>query len=113
MTYSNGQVVAAGKLGNLANVPEGSTHNNGFVSILLIIVEDALDRLDTRVLFSRVLLLGRSLVPVKDATDEGGNKVGTGLGGGNGLYKGEHESQVAVDAMLRLKDLSSLDALPC
>lgn len=36
---------------------------NGIVAVPLVIVEDALDGLDTRVLLSRVGLSGRSLVP--------------------------------------------------
>lgn len=81
--------------------------------MLLVVVEDLLDALDTGVLLLGVLLLGRGLVPVEDTANKGRNEVGTGLGSGNGLDLGEHERQVAVDAVLGLQDLSSLDALPC
>jgi hypothetical protein len=81
--------------------------------VLLVVVEDLLDALDARVLLLGVLLLGRRLEPVEDAADEGRDEEGTGLGGGDGLDLGEHERQVAVDAVLGLEDLGSLDALPC
>lgn len=51
------------------------------------------------------------LVPVKDTTDEGGDEEGTSLGSGNGLGEGEHESEVAVDAVLRLQNVGGLDTL--
>lgn len=79
--------------------------------MLLVVVENGLDRLDTRVLFLLVLLLCSCLEPVEDAADEGGNEESTGLGGGNGLYLGEEESQVAVDLVLLLEDLHGLDTL--
>jgi hypothetical protein len=112
-TYSNGEVVAASELGDLADGAERSAHDNGLVAELLVVVEDAADRLDTGVLLLGVLLLGSSLVPVKDATNEGGDEESVRLSSGNSLDKREHESQVAVDAMVPLEDLGSLDTLPC
>lgn len=112
-TYSNGQVVAASELGDLANAPERSTHDNGVVVVLLVVVEDGANGLDTGVLLGGVFLLGRSLVPVEDAANEGRDEVGASLSGGNGLDKREHEGKVGVDAVLRLEDLGGLDALPC
>lgn len=53
-----------------------------------------------------------SLEPVKDATDEGRDEVGVGLGSTNGLDEREHEGKVAVDAVVALKNLGGLDALP-
>lgn len=53
------------------------------------------------------------LEPVKDTADEGGDEVGTGLGTSDGLDEGEHQGQVAVDPVLRLQDVRSLDAFPC
>jgi hypothetical protein len=54
----------------------------------------------------------RSLVPIQDTADEGGDEESTGLSSGNGLDKGEHEGQVAVDSVLRLQDVGGLDTLP-
>lgn len=113
ITYGNGEVVAASKLSDLADAPEGSAHNNGLVAVLLVVVEDVLDALDTRVLLLGVLLLGRGLVPVKDTADKGRDEEGAGLSSGNGLNLREHEGKVAVDSVLRLEDLSGLDAFPC
>lgn len=111
-SYGNGQVVAASELSDLASVSERSTHDNGLVAKLLVVVEDGLDGGDTGVLLLGVILLGAGLEPVKDAADEGGDEESTGLGGGDGLGQGEHEGQVAVDAVVTLEDLGGLDALP-
>lgn len=48
-------------------VTEGGTHNNGLVAVLLVVVEDLLHGLDTRVALARVVRSGLVLlVPVKD-----------------------------------------------
>jgi hypothetical protein len=84
-TYGNGQVVASGELGDLADAPERGTHDNGLVVVLLVVVEDGLYALDTGVLLLGVLLLGRGLVPVENAADKGRDEEGASLGGGDGL----------------------------
>lgn len=111
-TYGDGQVVTASQLGDLTGVTERGTHDNGLVAVLLVVVEDVLDGLDTGVLLSGVVTLVSGLVPVEDTADEGRDEVGTGLSGSDGLNGGEHEGQVAVDAVLGLEDLSGLDTLP-
>ena len=108
----DGQVVAAGQLGDLTSVPERRAHDNGLVAVLLVVVEDGLHRLDTGVFIGSVLLLVVGLEPVKDPTNEGRDEVGAGLSTGNGLDGREDEGQVAVDAVLALKDVGSLDTLP-
>lgn len=80
--------------------------------MLLVVVEDGLDGFDTGVLLGGVVALVGGLVPVENATDEGGDEEGTGLGGGNGLNQGEEQGKVAVDLVLRLEDVGGLDALP-
>ena len=102
VAYSDGQVVTASQLGDLANASERSTHDDGLVAELLVVIEDLLHALDTRVLLGRVLLLVRSFVPIQDTTDEGRDEEGTSFGAGDGLREGEHEGQIAVDAMLAL-----------
>ena len=79
--------------------------------MLLVVVEDGLDGLDTGVLLGSVVALVGSLVPVEDTADEGGDQEGTGLGGGDGLDEGEHQGEVAVDAVLGLQDVGGLDTL--
>ena len=106
-THRDGQVVNAGKLGDLANVSEGSAHDDGLVAELLVVVKDGLDGLDTG-----VVLLGGGLVPVKDTTNEGGDEESASLGGSNGLDGGEEESEVAVDVVVALQNLGGLDTLP-
>lgn len=80
--------------------------------MLLVVVEDVLDGLDTGVLGSSVVPLVGSLVPVENTADEGRDEESTGLSGGNGLDQREHEGQVAVDTVLGLQDVRSLDTLP-
>lgn len=110
-TYGDGQVVAASELSDLARVAEGGAHDDGLVAVLLVVVKDVLHRLDTRVLLGSVVALVGGLVPVQNTADEGRDEESTGLGGSNSLDGREHERQVAVDAVLRLQDLSSLDTL--
>jgi hypothetical protein len=112
ITYRDGQVVTASQLCDLTGVTEGSSHDDGLVVILLVVVENALNGLDTGILLGAEVALVRSLVPVQDTADEGGDEESTGLSSSNGLDKGEHEGQVAVDAVLRLQDVGGLDTLP-
>lgn len=107
----DGQVVTASKLGDLTSVTERGTHDDGLVTVLLVVIEDILDGLDTGVLLGGVVALVGGLVPVEDTADEGGDQEGTSLGGGDGLDEGEHEGQVAVDAVLGLQDVGGLDTL--
>jgi hypothetical protein len=113
VTYGNGQVVAASQLGDLANATERGAHDDGLVAVLLVVVENGLYALDTGVLLGGVLLLGRRLIPVKNATDEGRDEESARLSGSNGLDLGEHEGQIAVDSVLGLENLGGLDAFPC
>jgi len=110
--WRDSQVIATSELGDLTNVSEGSTHDDGVVAELLVVVEDGLDGSDTWVLLLGVLLLGRCLVPVKDTTNEWGDEESTGLSGGNSLGDGEQEGKVGVDTVVALKDTGGLDTLP-
>lgn len=58
-------------------------------------------------------MLGVGLVPVEDTADEGRDEESTGFSSGNRLGQREHESEVAVDAVLALKLVGGLDTLPC
>jgi len=57
------------------------------------------------------LAAGALLVPVEDATDEGGDQGHPGFGGSDRLGKAEEQRQVAVNALL-LQDLGGFDAFP-
>ena len=111
-TYGDGEVIATGEFGDFAHIPETCSHDNGLVAVLLVVVEDGLYALDTWVLLLAVVLLSVGLVPVKNTTNEGRDEECAGFGGGDGLWKREHKSQVAVDAVLGLQNVRSLDALP-
>lgn len=80
--------------------------------MLLVVVVDGLHRLHTRVLSSSVVTLVGSLEPIEDTADERRDEESTSLSTGNGLDGGEHQSQVAVDLVLGLEDVSGLDTLP-
>jgi hypothetical protein len=47
-------------------ITEGSTHDNGVVVVLLVVVEDLLHGLNTRVLITLVVLASVLLVPIKN-----------------------------------------------
>lgn len=84
--------------------------------MLLVVVEDLLDALDTRVLLADelfVLVLRTSLVPVQDTADEGRDQSDTGLSASDGLAETEEEGEVAVDLLVTLELAGGLDAFPC
>lgn len=95
------------------HVPEASTHDDGLVTVLLVVVEDLLDADNTGVFVAFEVLSGSLLVPVQDAADEGGDKGDVRLGASDGLGKAEEEGEVAVDAVVTFEFASSLDTLPC
>jgi hypothetical protein len=99
ITYGDGKVIASSELGDFSNVPERSSHDDGLVTVLLVVVKDALNALNSRIFFGSKVLLHRSLVPVENTTDERRDQVSTGFSTGNGLDEREHERQIAVDAI--------------
>ena len=97
--------------------------------MLLVVIEDLLDRLDTRVLITLVILAGRLLVPIKDlerlcefpnhvhfpsthTSNERRNESHAGLCTSNGLAEPEEKRKVAMDLVLALQFTGSLDTLP-
>ena len=107
----DGEQVAAGELGDLADVAEARAHDDGLVAEFLVVVVDGGDGLNAGVVGAVVVLAGVLLVPVENASDEGRDEGGLGFGGGDGLVEAEEEGHVAVDALF-LEDLGGLDALP-
>jgi hypothetical protein len=55
-------------------VTERSTHDDSLVTVLLVVVEDFGDGLDTRVLLALVVLPSGLFVPVEDTADKGRNE---------------------------------------
>jgi len=94
-------------------VTERGTHDDGPVSVLLVIVVDLADGLDTRVI---LVLVSRSglvlLVPIQNTADEGRDEGNASLSASNSLAETEQEGEVAVDLIITLKFTSSLDTLP-
>jgi len=113
IAYRDCKIVTSSQLSDFTNASERSSHDNSLVAKLLVVVEDILDTLDTRILLSGVFLLGGSLVPIEDTTNEWRNEESTSFSCGNCLREREHKCQIAVDLMLRLKDFGSFDAFPC
>lgn len=111
-TYCNSQVITTSQLSNLTNRSERSTHNNSLVPKLLVVVEDLANGHDSWVLGLGIGLSGLGFVPIQDTADEGGDEEDAGLGGSDGLYFGEEEGEVAVDAVLLLEDARGLDSFP-
>jgi hypothetical protein len=108
----NGQTITSRQFNDFVSVTEGSSHNNGVVSMLFVVVEDAGDRDHTGIFRSRessdTLVL---FVPVHDATNKGRNQSASRLGASDGLRHGENQSQVTGDSLF-FKNLSGLDSLP-
>jgi len=69
-TYRDGQVVAASQLCDLPSVSERSTHDDGLVVVLLVVVIDGLDRCHSWVLLLGVGLSSLGLVPIQDTANE-------------------------------------------
>ncbi len=111
-TYGNGQVINTRQLSDLPNISERSTHDDGLVTKLLVIVEDTLNGGNSWVLLLGVCLSGLSLIPIKDTANEGRDKVCTSLGASNSLNLGEKKGEVDVDGMVALEDTSSLNTFP-
>ena len=107
----DGEQVAAGELGDFADVAEAGAHDDGLVAEFLEVVVDARDRLHAGIVGALEILAGVLLVPVEDAADEGRDERDAGVGGGDGLMEAEEQRQVAVDAFL-LQDLGGADAFP-
>ena len=84
-TYRNCQIVTASKFGDLSNVSEASPHDDGLVSVLLVVVVNCLHALHTRVFRSRILLLGGGLVPIQNTANEGRDEEHASFSTSNGL----------------------------
>ncbi len=112
-TNRDSQVITSSQLSDFPQVSEASAHDDGLVAVFLVVVEDLLHALDAWVLLWAIILFVGCFVPVEDAANEGRDEEAAGFSGGNGLRKGEHESQVAVDAMLGLQHLGGFDTFPC
>jgi len=94
-------------------ITERGTHDDGPVSVLLVVVVDLTNGLDARVIL--VLVSGSGLVlfvPVQNTADEGRDEGDISLGTSNSLAKTEQESEVTVDLIVALEFTSSLDTLP-
>jgi hypothetical protein len=65
-TYVGDQLEPLRRKGICTNVTEWCAHNDGLVAVLLVVIEDVLDRFDTRVVITFIILAGRLLVPVQD-----------------------------------------------
>lgn len=81
--------------------------------MFLVVIVDALDRFDTGIFLGSEIALVRILVPIEDTANKGRDQESASLGRSDGLDEREHEGQVAVDSVLGLEDMSSLDAFPC
>jgi hypothetical protein len=102
--------------------------------MLLVVIEDALDRLDARIIVTLIGLPGRLLVPVENlmvgssrvglrkmtetqkgmthSADERRNQSHASLRTCNGLPEAEEKGEVAVNAFVALELARSLDTFP-
>lgn len=96
------------------DVSERSSHNNGLVTVSLVVVVNGTDGDNSGVLLSVVrssigLVL---LVPIQNSTDKGRDEGNTGLGAGDGLCESEEEGEVAVDTVVSLELSGGLNTFP-
>src|SRR5208282_4096234 len=110
---TNGEQIATREPDNLICIPETCSHHLGLVTIFLVVVVDARDGGDSRILVGRnfraaVLLL----VPIVDAADERRNQSHSRFSARYSLGEAEEQRQVAVDAFL-LQEFSRPNAFPC
>lgn len=113
------------------DITERGTHDNGLIAMLLIVVKDLGDRLDTRVLVTLIILACRLLVPIKDLvvgpdqqtyirpkllrtypSDEWRDKGNTGLSTSHSLTEAEEKGKITVDTVFTFEFAGGLDTLP-
>lgn len=71
---------------------ERGIYDDGFVVVFFVVVEDGFDGGNIRVFFFGVFFFGGGFELVENVVDEGGDEVGIGFGGGDGLDGREYES---------------------
>ena len=114
---ADGQQVAAGQRGDLADVAEAGAHHLGGDAVALVVVVDGgAPTVHAGVVGAGVRGFvpggaGALLVPVVDAADEGRDQLHAGVAAGHGLREAEQQRQVAVDAFA-FQHLGGADAFP-
>lgn len=101
------------RLSKGTHVTERGTHDDGPVPVLLVVIVNLADGLNTRVF---LVLVSRSglvlLVPIQNTTNEGRDESDASLGTSNSLSETEQEGEITVDLVVTLEFTSSLDTLP-
>lgn len=112
-TYRYRQVITTSQFCNLTNASERSTHDDSWVIVLLVVVENSLDGCDTGVFLGRIGLSSLCLVPIHDTSNKRRNKESASLSSGNSLNFGEQQGKVAIDLVITLEDARGLNTFPC
>jgi len=112
------------------HIAERGTHDNGFIAVLLVIIENHLNRLNTRIFIAFIGLSCSLLVPIKNlfgmevhlisrpnkmhthTANEGRDQSNTSLSASNSLTETKKESKVAMNIFIPLQFTSGLDTLP-
>jgi hypothetical protein len=95
------------------HVSERSAHDDRLVAVLLVVVVNLLNTLNSRIVRSVIVALRLVLlVPVENPSDERRDQGDTGLGAGDRLTKAEQEREVAVDVVVALEFARGLDSFP-
>ena len=109
----DGQEVATSQFGDLVDVSERSTHDNGIVSVLLVVVVDLCDGHDTGIFMRCIRFLAfRLLVPVENTTDKGADEGYASFSTSNSLTETKEKGQVAVDTVFLFQFTGSLNTIP-
>ncbi len=109
---ADGQQVTAGQKRDLFHFAEARAHHLGLIAILFVVVVDARDGGNARILVDRnVFAAVLGFVVIVNASDEGRNQGDLGFGTRNGLSKAKEQREVAMDAFA-LQLLGRSDAFP-
>jgi hypothetical protein len=112
-TYRYRQVITTSQFCNLTNASERSTHNDSWVIVLLVVVENSLDGCDTGVFLGRIGLSSLRPVPIHDTSNKRRNKESASLSSGNSLDFGKQQGKIAIDLVVTLEDAGGLNTFPC
>ena len=110
--WTDGKQIASGQPQDLVHVPETRAHDLRLISVFLIVVVDARDGGNSRILVGRNLRATlRFPIPIINAADERGDQRHTSFSARHSLRKAEQERQIAVDAVF-LENFGAPYALP-
>ena len=96
---ADGEQVATGQLGDLAEVAEARAHDFGAVAKFFVVAVDLLHGDHAGIFGGREIAFLLGLIPIHDAADERRDEFDVRFGAGDGLREREEQREIAVDAV--------------